>query len=80
MKTCSFRGAKPRSIDEGLFCIDEPDIRYGLSPCNNCPLCVPPYDVVTRQQQPIIRFGPSQKFRFINGYQTILNWPAVNLL
>jgi hypothetical protein len=75
MKTCSFRNALPRSEDEGLFCIDEPDSRYGLSPCNNCSLCVPLSDV-TRRQHPTIRFGPSQKFRFVNGYQTILNCPA----
>ena len=75
MKTCLFRNAKPRSVDEGLFCIDEPDIRYGFSPCNNCPLCVPPYDVARRQQS-AIRFGPKHKFRFLNGYQTILNCPA----
>jgi hypothetical protein len=75
MKTCSFRNALPRSEDEGLFCIDEPDSRYGLSPCNNCSLCVPSSDD-TRRQHPTIRFGPSQKFLFVNSYQTILNCPA----
>jgi hypothetical protein len=75
MKTCSFRNAKPCSIEEGLFCIDEPDIQYGLLPCNNCSLCVPSYNN-SRRSQSTIRFGPSQKFRFINGYQTILNCPA----
>ena len=75
MKTCSFRNAKPRSIDEGLFCIDEPDVRYGLSPCNNCVLCVPSQNQ-NQRVQPTIRYGPSQKFRFVNGYQSILNCPA----
>ncbi len=75
MKTCSFRNAKPRSTDEGLFCREEPDARYPLLPCNNCALCVPPYDV-TRRQQPAMRFGPSERHRFVNGYQTILNCPA----
>ena len=75
MKTCSFRNAKPRSSDEGLFCHEEPDARYALLPCNNCPLCMPPYDVA-RRQQPAVRFGPSQRHRFVNGYQTILNCPA----
>ena len=75
MKTCSYRNAQPRNPQEGVFCKEEPDVRYGLSPCNNCPLCVPPYDIA-RRQQPTIRFGPSQKYRFINGYQTILNCPA----
>ncbi len=77
MKTCSFRHAIQRSIDEGLFCINEPDKRYSLSPCNNCPLCVPPYDLARRQRtEPPIRFGPNQTFQFCNGYQTILNCPA----
>lgn len=75
MKTCSYRNAKPRSVAEGLFCSEEPDARYGLSLCYNCPLCVPPLDTV-RLQPPIMRFGPSQRHRFINGYQTILNCPA----
>ncbi|CAF1297606.1 unnamed protein product [Adineta steineri] len=74
MKTCSFRGAKPRSINEGLFCIDEPDIRYGLIKCNNCSLCIPSSNYI--HQQSTIRYGPSQKFRFLNGYETILNCPA----
>ena len=42
MKTCSFRGAQPRSSDEGLFCGDQlPSIRYGMQPChgNNCKVC-----------------------------------------
>jgi hypothetical protein len=75
MKTCSFRDAKPRSTNEGLFCREEPDARYSLLPCNNCPLCVPPRNVVPRYQPPM-RFGPSARHRFINGYQSILNGPA----
>ena len=77
MKTCSFRQAKPRSFDEGLFCIDEPDMQYNLTACDNCPLCVPPYDNSRQQQQTtFIQFGPNQTYRFLNGYQTILNCPA----
>ena len=52
-----------------------PMLDTALLPCNNCPLCVPPYDVA-RRQQPAVRFGPSQRHRFVNGYQTILNCPA----
>jgi hypothetical protein len=74
MKTCSFRSAKSRSADEGLFCIDEPDSRYGLLPCNNCSLCVPSPDLACRQ--PNVRSGPHQTFRFMNGYETILNCSA----
>jgi hypothetical protein len=77
MKTCSFGNAQPRSIHEGLFCINQPDLRYSLSPCNNCPLCVPPYDQAYRpNREPVIRFGPHQTIHFANGYQTILNCSA----
>ena len=75
MKTCSFRNAQPRSKDEGLFCIDEPDVRYGIIACSNCPLCKPKYDVDLRGQ-PTIYFGPNQEFQFLNGYRTILNCNA----
>lgn len=71
MKTCSYRSAKPRSDDEGLYCIDEPEARYGVLPCNACELCI-----LSAQQQSTIRFGPKQKFRFMNNYETILNCPA----
>jgi len=74
MKTCSFRSAKPRSVDEGLFCIDEPDSRYGLLPCNDCSLCLPSPDLASQQSK--IRFGPQETFRFMNGYETILNCSA----
>jgi len=36
MKTCSFRGAQPRSDTEGLFCgPDEPEARYRMIPCGH---------------------------------------------
>ncbi len=77
MKTCSFRQAIPRSLDEGLFCINEPDSQYGLSACNNCSLCVPRYNLNCREQLgPMIRFGHKHRFSFYNGYQTMLNCPA----
>jgi hypothetical protein len=75
MKTCSFRNAKPRSTKEGLFCIDEPDIRYSVSACNNCSLCRPSNDI-TRQHKTTLRVDSKQPYRFVNGYQTILNCPA----
>ena len=76
MKTCSYRHATPRSVDEGLFCQDEPESQYGFLPCNNCSLCVPYHETSIREQQLTVRFGPNQKFRFINGYQAILNCRA----
>ncbi|CAF1524614.1 unnamed protein product, partial [Adineta ricciae] len=66
MKTCSYRSAKPRSNDEGLYCINEPEARYSLLPCNDCSLCQPP--IHSPEQQSTIRFGPNQKFRFMNDY------------
>ena len=75
MKTCTYRNAQPRSVDEGLFCIDEPDVRYGLIPCGNRSLCTPQYDV-DRRGQPSIYFGPNQEYYFLNGYRTILNCNA----
>ena len=45
MKTCSFRGAEPRSVIEGLFCgKDEPEARYTMIACGNlqCRCCHPP--------------------------------------
>jgi hypothetical protein len=44
MKTCSFRGAQPRSDTEGLFCgSDQPEARYVINPCGQqtCPCCYP---------------------------------------
>ncbi|CAF4165362.1 unnamed protein product, partial [Rotaria sordida] len=35
MKTCSFRYTRPRTLNEGLFCIREPDARYELAACGN---------------------------------------------
>ena len=74
MKTCSYRSAKPRSDDEGLYCINEPEARYSLLPCNDCSLCQP--SIHSPEQQSTIRFGSNQKFRFMNDYETILNCPA----
>ena len=77
MKTCSFRQAKPRSLNEGLFCINDPNPQYGLSACNNCPLCVPRYNLTCREELgAMIRFGSKHGFTFRNGYETILNCPA----
>ncbi|CAF4480332.1 unnamed protein product, partial [Rotaria magnacalcarata] len=33
MKTCSLRYARPRTLNEGLFCLQEPEARYELSAC-----------------------------------------------
>ncbi|CAF4518539.1 unnamed protein product [Rotaria sp. Silwood1] len=79
MKTCSYRGAQTLLLgDKNLFCLSEPQARYGITRCNelSCCLCYPSYKGVYRLQQPIIRFGSHQRHTFINGYESILNCPA----
>ena len=44
MKTCSFRYARPHTLNESLFCIQEPEPRYELAACGNCGLCYAKYD------------------------------------
>ena len=67
MKTCSFRGARPRSLIEGLFCQETPECRYTVKPCTHCSMCVPSR----------LRFNSYQRYRFVNGYESILNCPAL---
>ena len=78
MKTCSFRDAQPRSVDEGLFCRSEPEARYAMTDCGNCGLCCPKYDVKRREGPPVVQFGPAQRHQFVNKYEAILNCPAVS--
>ena len=76
MKTCSFRGAQPRSPTEGLFCNEhEPEARYQFHPCgqSNCYLC-------SHMNNNEIDFNLSPIHEFINGYKTYLNCPAVCIL
>lgn len=76
MKTCSFRQAQVRSHHEYLFCVDEPHSRYGFTPCHNCSLCVPRYNLNCREKLgPMIQFGVVNGFTFQNGYRTLLNCP-----
>ncbi|CAF1439543.1 unnamed protein product [Rotaria sordida] len=76
MKTCEFRHARPRKLNEGLFCIEEPEARYELSSCDNCGLCYPQYDMTYRTKKSIVEFNRAHKHTFINGYQSILNCSA----
>jgi hypothetical protein len=85
MKTCSFRGSHARFIDvpidsltEGLFCIDPPDTRYLMLPCNNpnCPCCYQSLDI-SRRHEPSVRLALKEAHRFVNGYQAYLNCHAV---
>ncbi len=90
MKTCSFRGARPLSSSSskhGLFCLEEPQVRYGMTSCHQhrCQFCFPSTQITTvrlRQQQyePVVQFSSTQKHRFVSGYEAILNCPTVSLL
>ncbi|CAF1336713.1 unnamed protein product [Adineta steineri] len=82
MKTCSFRGAKPQSIMESLFCgEDEPHARYTMSPCVN-PFCSCCHNSsatgngAQHQLGPVVDFSTSSMHQFLNGYTTYLNCPA----
>ena len=77
MKTCSFRFARPRTLTEGLFCLQEPEARYELSACSNCALCYPQYDMQYRTKKSIVDFSQGHKHTFVNGYEAILNCSAV---
>jgi len=84
MKTCSYRGAQPRSTHngdtEGIFCVDPPEARYGLLPCtrDRCRCCLEPRHRTGRQESAVL-FYPSHYHKFLNGYQVILNCPAVSI-
>ncbi|CAF4867995.1 unnamed protein product, partial [Rotaria socialis] len=69
MKTCRFRDAEPCPSIKGLFCNDEsPKSRYSMVPCGttNCPCCH--------------SIENSSSHRFVNGYTTYLNCPAVCII
>ena len=81
MKTCSFRGAEPRCLIEGLFCASEqPEAKYGMVACGNlfCPCCHPPLQWMKHQPWPVVQYSSSQIHNFVNKYQAILNCPAVS--
>ncbi|CAF1515935.1 unnamed protein product [Rotaria magnacalcarata] len=79
MKTCSFRGAEPRSKSEGLFCgNDEPQARYTFRPCGDlfCLCCHPIHNYNKIQTWPVIDFASSSMHQFLNRYTTYLNCPV----
>lgn len=88
MKTCHFRGARPPLAPRptGLFCLDEPQVRYGMVPCNrrSCTFCYPRAEIRQSRHRPnhpddyesVVQFSTAQKHRFVNGYEAILNCPT----
>ena len=77
MKTCSFGGARPRTMNEGLFCLREPEARYDVSACNNCGLCYPRNDSYGRPRRSVVKYSQAHEYLCLNGYRIILNCSAV---
>ena len=80
LKTCSFRGSKPRTLDyishteyEGIFCVDSPEACYGMKRCNKkkCLFCHLPNR--THRYEPALKFTDKQIHTFVNQYHCILN-------
>jgi hypothetical protein len=73
MKTCEFRQAQ--AVQQYIFCTSQPQARYGISSCHklSCPYCHPKEDI----KLTAIQFHSKQIHQFVNGYQAILNCPAV---
>jgi hypothetical protein len=77
MKTFASRHVRPSMANPHLFCQLEPELRFSMQPCNSfqCEVCTWS-NQVTERSRPCINFAHSSKFRFLNGYETILNAPA----
>ena len=58
-------------MQEGLFCLQEPEARYDLTACGNCGLCYP------RGRRSPVQFNDAHRYRFLNGYEAILNCSVV---
>jgi hypothetical protein len=89
LKTCSFNNVKPRfcynRCHEGLFCLAPPEARFAITPCDNrhCACChsTCPRRYPTNQgQTQVIPFSNPHIHRFVNGYEAILNCPAVSTI
>ena len=81
MKTCSYRGAEPRSTVEGLFSDDEePNERHQMSPCGeqSCLCCHPLNHEKRRYRWLVVDFQSSAKDQFYKNYVSYLNAPAVS--
>ena len=87
MKTCTFRGSRPRSVrkittnveeEESLFCLDQLGARYLMLPCNNqcCTCCYQSLDI-SRRHESSVQFANEDGHRFVNGYRIYLNCHAV---
>ena len=77
-KTCQFREAKV--IEEKIFCSKVPEVHYSIAACNkpNCSCCQPLHLRLHSEQMKAVQFDVKKRFRFVSGYQAILNCPAVS--
>lgn len=80
MRTCSSRRVRPRLPSQCLFCEEnEPTPTYRMSRCRSlfCSCCHPNYLWSVTPRWCVVSFGNSPLHRFLNGYTTYLNCPAV---
>lgn len=86
LKTCSFNNVQPRVYDhqrEGLFSLALPEARFAIRPCNSryCQCCHPPCQRRSTTDEPehhqTVPFSIPHVHKFVNGYEAILNCPAV---
>lgn len=88
MKSCAFRGAQTRpSISHSFFVEDDeqPSAVYSLLPCER-PSCVCHSSMLSDETTAVgaslvpVRFSDAgHSHRFVNGYEVILNCPAVRI-
>ncbi|CAF1488327.1 unnamed protein product [Adineta steineri] len=66
------------SMNKDLFSKNEPELKFIMKPCGHqkCGVCTLS-NHITRRPQSSIDFEHSGKYRFINGYETILNGPVM---
>ena len=76
----SVQFARPRTMNEGLFCVQEPEARCELTTCGNCGLCYPRYNRKHRSKKSVVEFSHAHKHTFGNGYEATLNCSAIGSL
>ena len=67
---------------EGLFSVALPEARFAIRPCNSryCHCCHPPCQrryTTDEPERQVVPFSIPHVHHFVNGYEAILNCPAV---
>ena len=67
-------------MQEGLFCTDPPEARFGMKQCQDksCHFCYERLDLTERFER-AIHFSSGQVHRFVNNYNVYLNCDVVRL-